>query len=657
MRARVWWLWGATLGSLLGCSVLGATEALEGAEALRCQNDDDCGAGRCLSDFGICSQSRGELNTLLFEVTPPASDPVYGGARFLTILNLEDVSTEGLPDRGISPGWIELNVLPQVPVTGSVAAAPDQTACLSSARSTLPVTLTFTPRERLFGLAVASYDLTTTLDASGEYTFRGSLPPGQYDVYMRPDTSALGEDCIAIPQIFRDRSIGETFRLQQPPPRPLVLTIPWKPDLEGWMVDMVHPVSGEVISNRVHLSAANVDNATQTLKAALFYSRAQEDPTRPAAADDVIADAEELVRLTPPPGPVRRAGTILLERSGLELAAAGESVIGDVFEFGAPVDFQSWVWLEDQFDKPVPGTVSFAARDLDEVAEGVLASFDGSATINAQGQIRLSLLPGSYRIRVTPPGIEVPNLGLLSGYESSVRVWPSDNLNGVVQGGHVIEVPAAVTLQGGVVTLADGKPLSGVEVRASASNANQDPCPGDDQAAVPCDRPGTAVLRKARAQDPFVPRTRSGLSESDGHFVISGLDCGQCEPGAGVRLELTVRPPPESGLPWYVVRSYNLYSNESMSRPLEVPKPIAHAVRLTYGDPAADGTTRSLPGALVRVFALLDQRARVVSGDGPFVPCVSATDGESCVQSLVQVAELRSGNEGEFPLLLPPELD
>jgi hypothetical protein len=90
---------------------------------------------------------------------------------------------------------------------------------------------------------------------------------------------------------------------------------------------------------------------------------------------------------------------------------------------------------------------------------------------------------------------------------------------------------------------------------------------------------------------------------------------------------------------------------------LDVPKPVAHAVRLTYGDPAADGQARGLPGALIRVFALLDQRASVITGNTTLVPCVSASVGERCVQSLVQVAELRSGNEGEFPLLLPPELE
>jgi hypothetical protein len=80
-------------------------------------------------------------------------------------------------------------------------------------------------------------------------------------------------------------------------------------------------------------------------------------------------------------------------------------------------------------------------------------------------------------------------------------------------------------------------------------------------------------------------------------------------------------------------------------------------MRLTYGDPAADGQARGLPGALVRVFALLDQQADVISGTDTLVPCVLAASGLRCVQSLVQVAELRSGKDGEFPLLLPPALE
>jgi hypothetical protein len=621
-----------------------------------CQSDADCEIGHCVGELGICSRNDGQLTTLLFEVTPQASDAVYGGARFLKVQNIGPAAADG--------AWFSLNVPPRVPVSGRVLAAPDQTACVSPATpasSTLPVTLTFTPREQLLGLAVPSYELSTTFDARPgvrEYTFEGSLPPGRYDVYMRPNVAALGENCRAIPQIFRDRVIGvssdglgQPLELEQPPPASLRLTIPWRENLEGWQLDMVHPVTGEIISNRVRLRAEDVNPDNGILITTLNYSRA--DP------DFILASrAEELVRLTPPAG--LKAGTVLLQRSGLELLTPGEGVIGNVSTFGSPVQFQSWVWKEDEPDSSVPGTVNFSALDLDEVAEGVLASFEDSATVDDKGQVRLSLLPGRYRIRVTPPGLEIEDLGLMAGFESSVTVWPNPSMGTAMQSGHVIEVPAAVTLRGQVVAQFGDRPIHGVEVRATASNPNGDACLQTGSGAAECELSGGAVLQRALAQDPFVPRTRSGLSQSDGQFELDGLDCGQCQPGAGARFDLSVRPQPETGLPWLVRPSLNLYSSQLMG-PIEVPMPVVRPMRLTYGEAATDAqqTARALPGALVRVFALIDDQSQVVSDATDLVPCVSLPNasGTRCLQSLLQIAEVRSGSEGELLLLLPPSLE
>ena len=49
-----------------------------------CDADEDCPGGSCLAEVGICTRGDGRLTKLLFEVTPQASDPIYGGARFLT---------------------------------------------------------------------------------------------------------------------------------------------------------------------------------------------------------------------------------------------------------------------------------------------------------------------------------------------------------------------------------------------------------------------------------------------------------------------------------------------------------------------------------------------------------------------------------------------
>ncbi len=629
--------------AVVACDVRSQSTPLEHEVPLACETDRDCSVGDCLVEFGICSRPSGQLTTLLFEITPQASDPVYGGARFLKEVRIDGTDS--------SSSWLELNVRPRVLVSGSVVAAPDQSDCLPFGGRTLPATLTFTPRERLLGLSVPSYELSTGFDdGNNAYRFEGSLPPGSYDVYMNPDSAKLGENCPAIPQLFKDFLIGGSsdveppqLVLQQPSPASLRLTIEWDDSLEGWMLDMVHPITGEIISNRVRLSADAVVSSRMSLETTLHYSQAD--------------NGEELVRLTPPPG--RAAGTVLLVRSGLELFA-GPALIGNVSNFGSPVRFQSWVWKENEPDLPVPGTVSFAALDLDEVDEGVLAAFGDSATVDSQGKVSLDLLPGRYRIRVTPPGVEVVDLGFLAGFESTVTVWPPSADAAATQGGHVIEVPAAATLEGQVVTEHGNQPIRGVLVQANASDPGRDYClqPPEGDPAASCEAPRAGVLQKARAQDPFIPRTRGGLSKSDGSFEISGLDCGRCEPGAAARFDLSVRPHPNTGLPWLVRPSIDLYSNSR--EPLRIPTPVALPVRLTYGGDASGETRPSnpLPGALVRVYAFVDNRSSAVADLEGLVPCVSVAspDGGRCLQSLLQLAEVRSDSAGELLLLLPPRL-
>lgn len=649
----------------LGCTADARSTPIRQDVPYACASDSDCDVGRCLREFGFCARESGAIDRLLFEVTPRTSDPIYGGARFIVERSVSDVAREG-NERGIKPGWLELNVPPRVPVRGSVMAAPDQTACLvpfSPGRTTLPATLTFTPRQRLIGVSVQSYDLSTVFLPAfeqQEHEFRGALPPGPYDVYMRPSLRNLDPSCRAIPQVFRNQRIGSCntpgdcaadsqFMLQ--PPSVLRLTIEWQPNLDGWHVDMVHPVTGEIISNRVELRSEDV--AEGNVIATLNYSRADAD---------FIREGEELVRLTPPSAAAATAGTVLLQRSGLELLTAGEGQIGDVSTFGSPVDYQAWVWKQGEPDSPVPGTVTFDALDLDDVPEGVpVVSFSASTEVSREGQIRLSLLPGSYRVRVTPPALDDPALGLLSAFETTARVWPSAE----AQAGHVIEVPPAIALEG-IITTAHGTPLRRMDVRASASPELRACAPlesaaaTDAGAAAACERQPAQVLRKALAQDAFVPRTGSTLSDGRGNFTIDGLDCGPCEEGTGAAYDVTVRPSVESGLAWLVRPALNLDADRNLE-PLELPVPVARGVQLTYGEPSGNDppVARPLPGALVRVFALIDNGNEVVNDSRGLPPCVALArpDGTRCLQHVRQVAEVRSDDDGEFLLLVPPKLE
>ena len=76
----------------------------------------------------------------------------------------------------------------------------------------------------------------------------------------------------------------------------------------------------------------------------------------------------------------------------------------------------------------------------------------------------------------------------------------------------------------------------------------------------------------------------------------------------------------------------------------------------TPSDPGAEATVPGLAGALVRVYALLDPQSRLVSDAAALVPCMEVPESQPCTQSVLQVAELRSGPDGKLLLLLPPAL-
>jgi hypothetical protein len=183
------------------------------------------------------------------------------------------------------------------------------------------------------------------------------------------------------------------------------------------------------------------------------------------------------------------------------------------------------------------------------------------------------------------------------------------------------------------------------------------------------------VVRRALAEDPFIPRSRNALSDSDGRFELEGLDCGRCDSEAPTYFDLTVRPDASTGLPWSVRLSVDPYRDAAdlAANPLRIPMPVARAVRVTYGNPVSPaepdadagapaeepGSTGLLSGALVRVFAVLDNQGHLVTHPEGLSECssVSVPDGSRCLQSLIQVAEARTGSDGEFLLLLPPDVE
>lgn len=628
--------WSLVLATLaLGCDVKELPPPTVNAVAAPCRSDGDCSSGSCQAALGICTTPTGTLSTLLFEVVPQTNNSRYGSARFYTYQS-------GLASSSSEP--LVLTVPERVPVQGQIVPAPEQEDCSRDANS-LPVSLTFRPREHLWGISVPSYSFDADRDpASDEFRFFGSLPPGRYDVYMRAKAGfTLPTNCNLAPQIFRDVPVGlETSSpALTPVQRSLKLTMAWRDELDGWTVDMVHPVTGEIISTRSTLQRSRVvdDGQGPQIDATLHYSL--------GGAKDFIREGDELVRLTPPVLQATTKGIVLLQREGLEIVTPGQGTIGDVTTFGSPVKFQSWIFAGSNSELPVSGTVSFAATSLTGTVGGVDASFTGTVPIDELGQVKVDLLPGTYRMRVTPP----PSQGLAAN-EYSITVQPG----APEQSGGVIPVPRAAHLSATVLS-PSAAPLRDVEVVLNASRQALDGCTAETSAADPlCDRPRAEVLQRALGEDPFVPRSRSALTSDTGELVDIEADCGGCErfgPGAG--FDITLRPPSESGLPWMLLPARRVTDDDDLG-PLQFSLPVTRPVRVNFRTGASRETV--LPGALVTAYVLLDAESRPIDNPLDVPPCLGAkVEDPVCIQSAVPIAEGRSDPFGNLWLLLPPSLE
>lgn len=633
--------WSFALATLaLACDVKELPPPIRHAASAPCRSASDCSSGSCQVELGICNTPSGALQTLLFEIVPPATDPRYDGAHFYSYQT-------GLASSSSEP--LVLRVPERVTVQGQVDAAPEQEQCSREGNS-LPVSLTFTPREHLWGLSVPSFSFDATRDrfddtVTDEFRFSGSLPPGRYDVYMRARPGySLPPSCNLAPQIFRDIAVGLDTAEAGPAAAPLTpvqrslkLSMDWRDELDGWNVDMVHPVTGEIISTRSTLQRSRVvdEGEGPVIEFTLHFSLGGEK--------DFIREGEELVRLTPPPLQESKKGIVLLQREGLELVTPGEGKIGDVTTFGEPVNFQSWI---SDDDLAIDGTVSFAATSLTGTVGGVDASFTGTVAIDPLGQITVPLLPGNYRMRVTPS----PGAGLAAN-EYPVTVQPG----APTQGGGVIPLPRAARVDG-IALSPSGVPLRGVEVVLNASKQPLEGCAAETSAADPlCDHPRAEVLQRALGEDPFMPRSRSGLTAETGAFGGIEADCGGCArfgPGAG--FDITLRPPPENGLPWMVKPALRVATDTDLEE-VQFPLPVTRPLRVVYRTGSRE---ELMPGALVTAYVLLDAESRPIDDPLDVPPCLGAkVEDPVCIQSALPIAEGRSDPDGVLWLLLPPSLE
>jgi hypothetical protein len=642
-----------------GCSVELSWGERSAATVNQCESDDECGPGRCL--FGACVASRGDVDAILMEVTPPASALGIGGARVLTVL--EDLSE--------SRRNLVLDVPRLASIQGFVKAA---TPCSGEATSTLPVSVTITPSQRFVGISGGAYTATATKRFVGQsetsrpcaselsvgdavYDFHVNVPPGEYDVYIEP-AEGEAETCQFAPAVIR-RSVaagGNCLALGPFPPRTIPIVIEWPGDvegvrsLEGWIVDVIHPITGQRLSVRETISkewAFSSPTGGIEYRIDLDYS-------------NLGTPGSELIRLSPPEGVL--APVIRLALSGLIAADVAEARIGKLDLFPAPVQLEAWVWRETEFERslpdvPVAATVTLTATELDGIEPGIFASFSTTIQVTESGRLSVAVMPGEYRVRV------VPEVGSgLSAFETTLEAPcvkdPTDpsrcipresNEPIVVQAGKTILVPDAATVTARLVSPFDIGAVEGAQVVGLPALMRIRRCEVD---AGECTPTSADVLDLSLGEDAFVPRTATSLVEH-GAFTIDGADCAFCEPGLGAVYDFYVRPQDGSGYPWALQSGVEIAADTDLGAfPLSLPILHRGTVQVPQGETAVP-----IAGALLRAYVARDAFGRLVDPSLPACAETSRPTKSACVLSLLQVAETRAGDDGAFDLFLPSRVE
>ncbi|HVJ14288.1 MAG TPA: hypothetical protein VM686_02560 [Polyangiaceae bacterium] len=611
---------GALLCSI-GCSVAVLDDAASEEAINECQDQGDCATGLCVD--GRCQARQGFFSTILVEVSPPASgDPAFAGVSYLH--RLDALKLEGEQR--------EIRLAQTAKVTGTVKFDPyvvgteGETCPLSFGADQpglsvladpagIPAAVSFTPSDRILGVASTKYnaevDISGLADVEPQQadplSFDIDLPPGDYDIYIRP-RAPTANGCAIPPTLLRRFNVQPSelmLNLPLPPSATFALTINMpagtKTSLKGWTVDMLDPHTGLVISTQSVLGAPSIGTHVQ-------YE------TQIAYSPVTLREGEsEFVRLAPPQGV--DAPTIVLDRSGLSIFTQGAGVIEEFSGYPEPVTVEGQLTLAGVAE-PTPGTVTVVSTSLEGVGDGVFASFVRSAEVDDDGNFTMNLLPGKYHVYAWPASSAV-STSAASQTEWEISAEPA------LQAGKTVELlpPAHVT---GIAYLpVQGEPATGASVTAIAS-------PRDVQVDL--------LTRAAQGNLATAPAAQNAVVDGDGFFDV------QADPGV---FDISVRPPVGSGFAWYVASQVHVQpaaTPELMEQRLgsyNLPLPVPYSGKVVWSS-----GTDSLPigEALLRAYVYLDEN-NAYTGD----PTRAA--------AVVQIGETRADADGNFELLIPANLN
>lgn len=547
--------WGAiALLTSFGCNLDFTEDTEVEQQRNECSASSECGGGSCVG--GICRTQTTDLGALLLHVTPATGTPKIAGVSFLNVV--EELAF------GTGPSGYEVSLGYVSQLKGTVRGEPiSEENCVvdgSSQASAMSKdgNITLTPRARLLGLSVPSYTVDIIEAGQESYQLSLAVPPGRYDVYVRPRVS---DGCLRPPYLALDREIlpGEVnLEVNLPEPEALRVRVRGPNlDLRGWTIELLERNSGRRLSNRATLE---VDGKAEGEYAAhVAFSKVEGGDGTPAS---------ELVLLAPPPGVV--GPEVYVERSVVELFQDGEGLIDQLTMLPRPVTFGARIGSGKAI-KPVKANVLFLATRLSSTGPGTVAAFSRSVDTDEAGLFNVQLLPGTYRVIVQPFKAE------LRPIETEINVSEAE-----VQAGKTILIEQRSAVTGQLLDFV-GAAISGVPVVMRPAEIG----------------PVSSVLEMAQGRQIFLPSATSAATSNDGAFEIRA-DVG--------RFEVSARPPEASGYPWRVSLG-DLVEEEGLNLGrLRVSLPVVASGTLTSRD-----LGDVVPGALIVVYAMLKDGELVAS--------------------------------------------
>lgn len=461
-----------------------------------CETSTDCGDGAaCVTtaqEESVCVATSAQLGSIIVEVQLTGGT----GASYLFpgAVDLSGDDAAGLVKS------LELALPKSVAVSGRMMASASE-ACRAQDGG-VPVSALF---HRRTDAASFRFDLSAASTFSpGAPTadFALAVPPGEYDVYLQPPEPSADCPLVPPPRLVRG-VVAEGEALSWTPPEASFqlltgdLIVPEGTSLEGWIVEIVDPTYGHVVSDKLTLGI-------EREQLNIFESGIRYYPI-----------PDPILRLRDPEGDL----SVHWVLGALDLDSDGhvEIDLQDLVATPMPIE----ATIIDSANNFIPNATVVVQSIALTGSANQNATYRVATTSDAAGVITVNLVPGTYAISIIPQSDELAPL---------IGTW---------------EITADAGGSGLGFTL-EAQPV----IRGNVSDAEGVALPYAPIVVAPAPSSLTdyfsQILRKPTPEDPaFWPtRSHTGSSDASGDFELA------VDPGL---VDLFVQMPSESGYPWFVL--------------------------------------------------------------------------------------------------------